>query len=132
MISSLHHVAITVTLFTSGSFQPVDDSIPRYEAEKLNDELQGNELKARTFKDKSIEVTGRYRSNRIVKDPSGKEAVIVTFQAFADVFECVHVKCLIYDVDEVMKLNPKDNITVRGKVVIVEKDNIVINAKIVK
>lgn len=109
-----------------------DGEIPHYDAEELDKELGGDELKARSFKDRTIEVTGRYRSNKIVKDPSGREAVIVTFQGFADLFEIAHIKCLIYDTEAVMKLKPKDKITVRGKVVLVNKDNIALNAKIVK
>jgi hypothetical protein len=109
-----------------------DDKVPRYDAEKLDDELNGNELKARSFKGKTIEVTGRFYGTQIVKDPAGKEAVIVTFQGFADVFQCSHIKFLIYDVDKVKKLRRNDKISVRGKVVLVTRDNMAIKGELVE
>ena len=108
-----------------------DDDVPRYDAQELDSELNGNEIKARAFQGKTIEVTGRFWSNKLVKNPSGKEAVIVTYQGFGGVFECIHVKCLVYDMNRVKALKRGDEITLRGKVVLVVRDNIAINAQVV-
>jgi hypothetical protein len=114
-----------------------NEKIDSYDAVELNKQLIGNEIKAGTFKGKEIQVSGGfYGSMRVVDSKTNKpaepEAYLVTFTGFGGIGEALHVRCLFYDTKGLAQLKKGAPIKVKGKVVTVVKDTIVIEATLVK
>ena len=96
-----------------------------YDAVKLNKDLIGNEIKAASFMGQTIEVSGRYYGNVKV---GNKDAYLVTFQNFAGIGECLNIRCLFYGTQGLKDLKAGNSLKVKGKVVKVVKDTIVIES----
>jgi len=109
-----------------------DDAIERFDAVELNKQLIGNEIRADELKDRTIELTGQFYGSKIVKPANGNppEAFLVTFQGYAGLGECMHIKCFFLKNGDLVRLRPGDPIKVRGKVS-VKRDVIGIAAKLV-
>jgi hypothetical protein len=130
-----------VTLNLGGQAEPLpgpgpaatfDDRVESFDAVELNRQLIGNELRAAEFKGKTIEVTGQYYGVKIVPPANGApEAYLLTFQNYAGLSEAMHIKCLFLNKADLVQLRPGDPIKVRGKVVSVVRDIIVIQANLI-
>jgi hypothetical protein len=117
---------------TGTSAATAAEPIESYDAVELNRELIGNELKAKSFQGKTIEVSGSYYGTVVIEPGPGhpKEAYLVTFQGYAGLGECLHIKCYFFDKKDLVALNRGDRIRIQGKVA-VKRDLLGIEAKLV-